>query len=176
MSSHRFSPDHQILFFSERAGQNTVEYAVYLSEPAKRYTLARFRADDVYTNPGTVMMARGGAAAAWRGAGRRPAAAAVARAAPAAASCSSRPTAAASISRARPTTRSPLEIGPKTFMDKVAIKTGEKKRLYESDNKDVFRAGDERPRPGCRPLHRREGEPDRDRAGRPGGRRDAARR
>ena len=26
MSGHRFSPDHQTLFFSERAGQNTVEY------------------------------------------------------------------------------------------------------------------------------------------------------
>jgi hypothetical protein len=37
MSSHRFSPDHQIVFFSERAGQNTVEYAVYLyvKNPAK---------------------------------------------------------------------------------------------------------------------------------------------
>ncbi len=28
--------------------------------------------------------------------------------------------------------------GPKTFIDKVAIKTGEKKRLYESDNNGVF--------------------------------------
>ncbi|HSP92371.1 MAG TPA: hypothetical protein VLN08_15765, partial [Vicinamibacterales bacterium] len=28
MSGHRFSPDHQTLFFSERAGQNTVEIAV----------------------------------------------------------------------------------------------------------------------------------------------------
>ena len=53
MSSHRFSPDMQMLFFSERAGQNTVEYAVYLSDTAKRYTLARYRTDDVYANPGS---------------------------------------------------------------------------------------------------------------------------
>ena len=32
----------------------------------------------------------------------------------------------------------PAEVGPKTFIDKVAIKTGEKKRLFESDNNDVF--------------------------------------
>ncbi|MFO7694270.1 MAG: hypothetical protein R6V57_14370, partial [Vicinamibacterales bacterium] len=60
MSGHRFSPDHQTLFFSERAGQNTVEYAVALAEPTKRYTISRFRADDVYANPGSIMMARGG--------------------------------------------------------------------------------------------------------------------
>ncbi len=53
MSGHRFSPDHQTLFFSERAGQNTVEIAVSLAEPAKRYTISRFRADDIYANPGS---------------------------------------------------------------------------------------------------------------------------
>ncbi len=36
----------------------------------------------------------------------------------------------------RPGTRN--EVGPKTFIDQVAIKTGEKKRIYESDNSDVF--------------------------------------
>ena len=32
MTGHRFSPDMQVLFFSERAGQNTVETAVYLND------------------------------------------------------------------------------------------------------------------------------------------------
>ena len=32
---HRFSPDMQILFFSERAGQNAVETAVYLNDTAQ---------------------------------------------------------------------------------------------------------------------------------------------
>jgi hypothetical protein len=34
--------------------------------------------------------------------------------------------------------KNPLEVGPKTFVDKVAIKTGEKKRLYESENAGMF--------------------------------------
>ena len=35
MTGQRFSPDMKILFFSERAGQNTVESAVYLADPAR---------------------------------------------------------------------------------------------------------------------------------------------
>jgi len=34
--------------------------------------------------------------------------------------------------------RNPSQIGPKTFIDRVAIKTGEKTRVYESDNHDVY--------------------------------------
>jgi dipeptidyl aminopeptidase/acylaminoacyl peptidase len=34
--------------------------------------------------------------------------------------------------------KNPEQVGPKTFVDRVAIKTGEKKRLFESDNKDVY--------------------------------------
>ena len=61
MTGHRFSPDMQMLFFSERAGQNSVEYAV-VSHRRRRssYTLARYRADDIYANPGSIVSARGG--------------------------------------------------------------------------------------------------------------------
>ena len=31
-----------------------------------------------------------------------------------------------------------MEVGPKTFLDRVAIKSGEKTRVYESDNGGVF--------------------------------------
>jgi dipeptidyl aminopeptidase/acylaminoacyl peptidase len=34
--------------------------------------------------------------------------------------------------------KNPIETGPKSFIDRVAIQTGEKKRLYESDNTGVF--------------------------------------
>ena len=103
MTGLRFSPDMKMMFFSERAGQNTVDYAVNLAEPAQRYTLARYRADDVYANPGTLVGTRGGG-----GGGGAAAAAAVAAAAVAASGrCSSRPTARASSSRARSTTRIP---------------------------------------------------------------------
>ena len=135
MTGHRFSPDMQMLFVSERAGQNTVEYAVYLNEPAKRYTLARYRADDIYANPGSIVSARGGGGGGGRGGGGGGGGAA---AVAAAVRCCCRPTARASSSRARSTIGIPNEVGPKTFIDRVAIKTGEKKRIYESDNNGVF--------------------------------------
>ena len=34
--------------------------------------------------------------------------------------------------------KTPNEVGPKTFIDKIAIKTGEKSRIYESDNANVY--------------------------------------
>ena len=34
--------------------------------------------------------------------------------------------------------KNPNDVGPKTFIDRVAIKTGEKKRIYESENDDVY--------------------------------------
>ena len=55
MTGHRFSPDMQVLFFTERAGQNTVDTAVYLNDTAKKYTLARYRGDDIYANPGSIV-------------------------------------------------------------------------------------------------------------------------
>ena len=133
MTGLRFSPDMKMLFFSERAGQNTVEYAVDLAEPAERYTLARYPPTTSTPTPAALVGTRRWAAVA----AVAPAAAAAAVAA-AAARCSSRPTAPACSGRAPPTTRIPSEVGPKTFIDKVAIKTGEKQRIYESDNKDVY--------------------------------------
>ena len=69
MTGLRFSPDMKMIFFSERAGQNTVDYAVDLAEPAQRYTLARYRFDDVYANPGSIVGVRGGGGGGGRGAG-----------------------------------------------------------------------------------------------------------
>jgi len=136
MSSHRFSPDHQIVFFSERAGQNTVEYAVYLNEPAKRYTLARFRSDDIYANPGSIVMARGGAGGG-RGAGAAPGGRGGASG-PGGGIVQLSSDGNSVFMQGTAYDKNPLEVGPKTFVDKVAIKTGEKKRLYESENAGVF--------------------------------------
>ena len=36
MTGHRFSPDMQVLFFTERAGQNTIDTAVYLERHGKK--------------------------------------------------------------------------------------------------------------------------------------------
>ena len=135
MTGHRFSPDLQVLFFSERAGQNAVETAVYLNDPAKKYTLARYRADDVYGNPGSLVSTRGtagggrggaGAAAGGRGGGGGTG--------PVQLSADSQSV----FFQGTAYDRNPSQIGPKTFIDRVAIKTGEKTRVYESDNRDVY--------------------------------------
>ncbi|MCU0252247.1 MAG: prolyl oligopeptidase family serine peptidase [Vicinamibacterales bacterium] len=138
MSGHRFSPDHQVLFFSERTGQNTVENAVYLSEPAKRYTISRFRADDVYANPGSIMLARGGGGGGrGAGAGAAPGGRGGAGG-PGGGVVLLSPDGSSVYLQGTAYDKNPLETGPKSFVDKVAIKTGEKKRVYESGNGGVF--------------------------------------
>jgi len=127
MTNHRFSPDMKILFFSERLGQDTSEVAVYLDEPEKRYTLARYRSNDQTANPGTILSvrSRGAAPAArFRGGGQ------------------SGPVLLSDDGTSvffSGTTydKNPLEVGPKAFVDRLDIKTGEKKRIFESDNSGV---------------------------------------
>jgi dipeptidyl aminopeptidase/acylaminoacyl peptidase len=139
MSNHRFSPDMQTLFVSERTGQNTVEYAVYLSDTTKRYTLARYRTDDVYANPGSIVMVRGssGGGRGTGGGGGRGAAAA-AGGGPGGGIVQLSADREAVFYQGTTNDKNPLEVGPKTFLDRVAIKSGEKKRVYESENAGVF--------------------------------------
>ncbi len=134
MSAHRFSPDMQTLFVSERAGQNTVDYAVALADPAKRYTLARYRTDDVYANPGSIVMVRGGAGGG-RGAGgggrggfSGPGGGIVQLSADK----------ESVFFQGSVYDKNPQDVGPKSFIDKVAIKTGDKQRIYESENAGVY--------------------------------------
>ena len=134
MSGHRFSPDMQVLFFSERQGQNTIETAVYLADPTKKYTLARYRADDIYANPGSIVGLRGG------GGGGRGAGAGGGRGGggggggPVMISADSQHV----FFQGTTYSKTPNEVGPKTFIDKVAIKSGEKQRIYESDNTNIY--------------------------------------
>ena len=137
MSNHRFSPDMQIVFFRETSGQNTVEYAVYLNAPTERYTLARFRTDDPAASPGNLVMTRGGGGGGRGGA------------APAGGGRGGFGGAGGGIVQLSAdggsvfyqgalNDKDPEKVGPKTFIDKVVIKSGEKKRIYESDNNDVY--------------------------------------
>ncbi|HOQ60363.1 MAG TPA: prolyl oligopeptidase family serine peptidase [Vicinamibacterales bacterium] len=136
MSNHRFSPDHQVLFFSERSGRTTVEYAVYLNEPEKRYVLARTRQDDVYSNPGTIVMARGGAGGGRGGAGGPGGRGGAGG--PGGGVVQLSADGASVFFQGTLYDKQPEEVGPKTFIDRVAIKTGARTRLYESDNNGVF--------------------------------------
>ena len=134
MTGLRYSPDMKMIFFSERAGQNTVEYAVNLSEPSQRYTLARYPFDDVYANPGALVGTRsvgGGGGRGGAGGGRGGGGGGTG---PVQLSADG-----ASVYFAGTAfDKSPNDVGPKTFIDRVAIKTGEKQRIYESDNKGVY--------------------------------------
>ena len=134
MTGHRFSEDMQLLFYRETANQQAVDYAVDLSAPAERHTLVRYRTEDFYANPGTLMSASGGGGAgggAGGGGGRGGGAGGGG---------------AVLLSADRASVfysgtvydKAPEQTGPKTFIDQVAIKTGEKQRIFESSNANVF--------------------------------------
>lgn len=133
MSNHRFSPDMQTLFFRETSGQNTIDYAVYLDDPSHRYALARFRTSDFYANPGSLVSARGTVGRGGRGGGFG------GRGGGGGSGPVMLSADKASVFYAGTVyDKDPEAAGPKTFIDKVAIKTGEKTRVYESDNDGVF--------------------------------------
>ena len=135
IATHRYSSDLKVLFLSERMGQQTHEYAVIVSEPTRRYTLARYRADDVYANPGTLVMARGtlggggGFGGGFGGFGGG--------------NLANREVQLSADGEhaylyGTKYDKNPLEVGPKSFIDKVNIKTAAKTRVYESENNAVF--------------------------------------
>ena len=139
MTGHRFSPDMKALFFRETSGQNTVEYAVYLDAPAERYQLARFRSDDPAANPGNLVMVRGGGGG--RGAGGGPPAGGGGRGGaggPGGGIVQLSADGTSVFYQGALYDKNPEQVGPKSFIDRVVIKTAEKKRIYESDNNDVF--------------------------------------
>ena len=133
MTGLRFSPDAKLIFFSERAGQNSVDYAVDLAAPAQRYTLARYRFDDVYANPGSIVGVRGGGGGGGRGAGGGRGGGG-GGGGPVLLSADG----SSVFFQGSVYDRNPNEVGPKSFIDKVAIKSGEKQRVYESENRDVY--------------------------------------
>jgi dipeptidyl aminopeptidase/acylaminoacyl peptidase len=133
MNGLRYSPDMQTIFFRETSGSGsaatTVEVSVNLAEPTQRYTLARFRNDDPAANPGTLVGARPGAGG-QRGGGQRGGGGG--------GQVLMSPDKSSVYYQGTLNDKNPEQVGPKTFIDRVAIRTGEKKRLFESDNKDVY--------------------------------------
>ena len=132
MSGVRFSPDMKMFVASERQGQNVVEFAVYLDQTSERHVLARYRSDDVYANPGSILSVRGGGGGGGRGG--RGGRGGGGGGGPVLLS----PDGTAIYRQGNVYDRNPDEVGPKTFVDKVVIRTGEKTRLYESDNDGVY--------------------------------------
>lgn len=134
MSNHRFSPDMKILFLSERSGQNTAEYALYLDNPSTKHNLVRYRTDDFYANPGSLLMTRGGGGG---GGGGRGGGGGDGGGVAGTVQVSS--DGEHVFYQGTQYDKNPLEVGPRTFIDKIAIKTSsQKQRVFESDNRGVF--------------------------------------
>jgi dipeptidyl aminopeptidase/acylaminoacyl peptidase len=127
MSEHHYSPDHQTLFLSERRGENVHEFAVSLSDPGTKHTLARYGADDFYDNPGNLVIEGGGVPSGGRGFfGRRGGGGGdVVQLSADGGSV---------FYYGTEYDRDPVEHGPRSFMDRVSIAGGEKSRIYESSN------------------------------------------
>jgi dipeptidyl aminopeptidase/acylaminoacyl peptidase len=130
MTSHRFSPDHAILFASERRGSDVHEFAVFLDDPETRLTLVRYDSDDFYANPGRLLTDDGRVSAGGRfgrfggggGGGETVQLSADGESVYFAGTVYN---------------EDPMAEAPKGFIDRVAIRTGEKERIYESENDGV---------------------------------------
>lgn len=123
MSGVRYSPDVKWLFFQERQGTGetatTVDVAVNLANTSEKFTLARTRGNDIYTNPGSLVGVRGGG-----GGGGGPVLVSS--------------DGSSVFYQGTAYDKKPEEVGPKTFLDKVAIRTGAKTRIFESSNQNVY--------------------------------------
>ena len=130
--SHRFSQDMSILFLTEQEQERVLELAIFLDDPgAQTHTLVEYDSEDFYTNPGGLVM-RGGRLPS---SGGRPVRGVL----------ESRDVSVQlSADRAHVFfygTRynaNPLEVAPKTFLDRIAIRTGEKENIFEGENAGAF--------------------------------------
>ncbi len=155
MAGARFSQDMSMLFYSETAGQATTEYAIYLNEPATRYPLMKTAAGAGGRGAGGAAAAGGGAAAAGAaddvntggtlvgvrgaGGGGRAGGGGGARGGgggggPVLLSGDK----SAVFYEGTTYDKNPEQVGPKSFLNKVTIKTGVVEPIFESDNKDVY--------------------------------------
>jgi dipeptidyl aminopeptidase/acylaminoacyl peptidase len=116
MSSVRYSADGRVLFITEGTGNSQHQYAVFLSDPSKKHTLLRGRSDDFYNDPGSIMSTRG--PLGWD----------VVRV--------SSDGSSVFLSGTK-YFENPQEEGPKQFIDRIDIRTGEKTRVYEGANNGV---------------------------------------
>ncbi|MGW8265721.1 MAG: S9 family peptidase [Longimicrobiales bacterium] len=135
MAWHRFSPDMQILFAAERSGQDQHIYAVDLNAPEEKLTIVRYDSDDFYANPGSLMTTRGGGGGGFGGFGRRRGGGA-----PGSSGATIQLSADGQSVFFQGTeyNEDPMTVAPKSFIDRVGIRDGEKTRIYEGDNEGVF--------------------------------------
>lgn len=121
----RYSEDAQTLFIREQQGQNAHEFAVFLDDPETKHTIWRGEGGG------------GGFGGFFRGGGRTPSL-----------MTKSLPN-GTSVPRVSSDGNNvflsgteyhdnPMEDGPQSYIDKVEIRSGEKERIYETENNDVY--------------------------------------
>ncbi|HSL68706.1 MAG TPA: prolyl oligopeptidase family serine peptidase, partial [Longimicrobiales bacterium] len=146
ISNVRYSEDAQILFITEgaaggRGGGNPFgvpsdeqaqssrqvhEYAVYVSEPATKHTIARYAPDDFYSQPGSLVTKGGGGGGRGQGGGGAGANVVVLTS-----------DKSSVYLQGTQYSKTPQTEAPRPFLDKVEIKTGKKERVFQSAP-DVF--------------------------------------
>ncbi|HKJ02932.1 MAG TPA: prolyl oligopeptidase family serine peptidase, partial [Longimicrobiales bacterium] len=133
ISAHKYSPDHQTLFLTERQGENTHEFAVTLGDPGTKHTLARYSNDDFYANPGSLVLNDGGVPSRGRfgGFGGRGGGGEVVQLSADGGDV---------FFYGTEYDKDPMANGPRSFMDRVSIATGDKVRVYESTADDAYEA------------------------------------
>lgn len=134
MNSVSFSQDMKILFGSERTGETTHQWAVFLDNPEEKHTLSRWSSSDFYENPGTLLTN-----GSLGGSGGGPGGGAFGGSA-AAPSGTIRLSSDGEHAFLRGTKydKNPEEVAPSVFIDKLNIRSGEKTRIYEGDNDGVY--------------------------------------
>ncbi|MDT8341832.1 MAG: prolyl oligopeptidase family serine peptidase, partial [Longimicrobiales bacterium] len=131
MAAHRFSPDHGILFASERQGSRVHEFAVFLDDAETRHTLFRWNSDDFYENPGSLVMVGSVPSGGFGGFGRF-------------GGGGGGETVLVSddgehvFLYGHVYHEDPMEAAPQNFLDRVAIRTGEKERVFTGANEDGY--------------------------------------
>jgi dipeptidyl aminopeptidase/acylaminoacyl peptidase len=126
MTSARFNEDMTVLFGAERRGQTTHTYAVFLDDPEEKFTISRWNSEDFYENPGSLLSDGLALSAGGRFGGGGSGTVRVSD------------DGTSVFLRGTVYDENPEEVGPRVFIDRVDIRTGDKERIYEGDNDDVY--------------------------------------
>lgn len=112
MQSHSFSTDMSALFITERQGQNVHQYAVFLDDPDTSHTLKRWANDDFYDRPGSLLTESG----------------------PGASTVRLSADGSSVFYTGTQYDEDPLTNGPRSFVDRVSIRTDAEERIFEGSN------------------------------------------
>ncbi|MEX2473477.1 MAG: prolyl oligopeptidase family serine peptidase [Gemmatimonadota bacterium] len=122
----RFGDGEDVVFIAEEDDGEAHHFAVFLGDTDTKHTLARFDAEDVYEDPGVPVAADGTFASrggrGWSVDG----------------DVALSTDAAHVFYQGVDYHESPLDVGPRSYVDRIQIRTGERTRIYAADEEDIF--------------------------------------